>query len=567
MKKIFNYIYSGLCVLGLVTSNISCSDFLDETIYSELTEDNAFTTANDALSAVNALYEPLPRIVEMSIFFLNDMPTDACFKKEKDFEILNELQLNGNSDVLTGWKRFYDIVGRANIAIDNIEGIPTEEFGDNEQEALAYKKRLMGEAYFMRGFAYYHLTDLFYTVPLINSSDVPVDAILPPATIAELDKQIHDDLTMAITENILPQKYASKSDAGRATYGAALGYLCRLHMRTAGRMRQAGQDASQEWEKALDYANQLLQLRGSVYNLQQNVWDIFDPERDECLYNDELIFTVHSNPNSSAGTSAIGMTFTPWSYDCGWDLCSIPLELVWDFDKDDERFSKLIVTSYNDIYDPEKKKYKIPATPKETGTIYQEITENGELKLTIYEMTSAFTQKYKYTKPLTYNYNTGNNFNFLRLADIILCKAEILNELNGPSQEAIDLINEIRERAFQNSEHNLKLSDYATTEELRNAICDERLFELNNEATRRPDLIRMGLWKNRLEKYFTAIKQKYIYNEDNVEQATGTRPDYSANWKVYPTDLTENDIRRYFPAPKRESDINPDLLNCRDFTR
>ena len=153
----------------------------------------------------------------------------------------------------------------------------------------------------------------------------------------------------------------------------------------------------------------------------------------------------------------------------------------------------------------------------------------------------------------------------MRLADIILCKAEILNELNGPTQDAIDLINEIRERAFQDTDHNLKLSDYSTQEALRNAICDERLFELNNEGTRRPDLIRMGLWKDRLDKHFAQIKQKWIYNEDNVEQKTGTRPDYSSNWLVYPTDLTEDDIRRYFPAPKRESDINPDLNHCRDF--
>ena len=94
----------------------------------------------------------------------------------------------------------------------------------------------------------------------------------------------------------------------------------------------------------------------------------------------------------------------------------------------------------------------------------------------------------------------------LRFADIVLCKAEILNELNGPTREAIDLVNKIRERAFQNQEHNLKLEDYATTDDLREAICDERAFELNNEGVRRPDLIRMGLWKDRLNKYI-AIKK------------------------------------------------------------
>lgn len=565
MKTLLHTICYVSISLGVMQGLTACSDTLEETIYSELTEDNAFVSANDALSAVNALYEPLHGITETSIFYLNDMPTDDCFKANIDCEILNENQLNGNGDVLKGWEVFYRVVGRANIAIDNISAMPVEEFGDDAAEAEAYKKRLIAEAHFMRGFAYYHLTDLFYTVPLVTDSKIAVDAILPPATIEQLDEQIEKDLLAAIADNALPQKYDSRSDAGRPTYGAALGYLCRLHMRTAGRMRLAGQDAAAEWNEALDYADQLLALRGSVYNLQGNVWDIYDPERDECLYNDEQIFTVFSNPNSTAGTSAIGMTFTPWNYDCGWDLCSIPLEMAWSFDKDDERFTKLIVTAFDDVYEPDKIKYVMPATPQETGTLYQEVMEGGELVLTVNEMASAFTQKYKYTKPLTYNYNTGNNFYFLRLADIILCKAEILNELNGPTQEAIDLINEIRERAFQDADHNLRLSDYATKEALRSAICDERLYELNNEGTRRPDLIRMGLWKDRLDKHFAQIKQKWICNEDNVEQKTGTRPDYSANWLVYPTDLTENDIRRYFPAPKRESDINPALNNCRNF--
>ena len=565
MKTIFQNICYCATLLWAMQGLTSCSDTLEETIYSELTEDNAFITSNDALSAVNALYEPLHGITERQIFYLNDMPTDDCFKANMDCEILNENQLNGNSDVLDAWENFFKIVGRANIAIDKISAIPIEEFGDEASEAEAYKKRLIAEAYFMRGFAYYHLTDIFYTVPLVTDSKIAVDAILPPASIEDLDEQIEKDLVAAIMDNALPQKYDSHNDAGRPTYGAALGYLCRLHMRTAGRMRQAAQDATSEWRKALEYADELLALRGSVYNLENNVWNIYDPEREECLYNDEQIFTVYSNSNSTAGTSSIGMTFTPWNYDCGWDLCSIPLELVWNFDKDDERLTKLIVTAFDDIYEPDKIKYVMPATPQETGTLYQEVMEGGELVLTINEMASAFTQKYKYTKPLTYNYNTGNNFYFLRLADIILCKAEILNELNGPTQDAIDLINEIRERAFQDTDHNLKLSDYSTQEALRNAICDERLFELNNEGTRRPDLIRMGLWKDRLDKHFAQIKQKWIYNEDNVEQKTGTRPDYSSNWLVYPTDLTEDDIRRYFPAPKRESDINPDLNHCRDF--
>jgi len=562
MTKIIKSIAYSLALVTTLGTLASCKDLslLDETVYSELTESNAFSTSNDATAAVNAIYAPLISVTSSYIFSLNDLTTDDCFKSETDFELLNDGKMSSNSDVSNTWTNLYSIAGRANIAIDKIPGIALSEFGTDQTAGAVLKNRLIAEAYFMRGFAYYNLSDFYYTVPLVTSSSTAVDAILPLAGIDDIETQIDADLTAAVAN--LPKKYDSNDNAGRATYGAAVGYLCRLHMRKAGRMRLAGKDATEEWNKALVYANDILSLEGSVYNLQSKVWNIFDPTSDASLYNNELIFAVHANANSVNGTSDIGMRFTPWLYDCGWDIFSLPLEMVWKFDKSDERYTKLIVTQYPSIYNSALT-YVIPPAIEQTGSMYKANDPSYQ-----YELSAAYTQKYKYTKALTYNYNTGNNMILLRLADIILCKAEILNELNGPTQETINLINRIRERAFQNSDHNLKLSDYSTKEALRSAICDERMFELNNEGVRRPDLIRMGLWKDRMDKYIAGIKQKSIYKEDNAlkSSTTGVRPDYSSMWKVYPSDLTENDVRRYFPAPKRELDLNPALSNNRKFT-
>lgn len=538
----------------------SCDDTLDEVVYSELTSDNAFVTKDDAVAAVNSMYEPLHGVSNRAIFYLNDMTTDACYRQEMDCELLNELKMSTNQDISSSWNGYYKIISRANIALDKIPGIADEQFGETDAE-LALKNRLLAEAYFMRGFAYYQLTDLYYTVPLITSSDVAVDAIVPPASIEDLEKQIEQDLIAA--KATLPQSFSDKLDAGRATFGAAAGFLCRLHMRAAGRARLTGGDDAAHWKKALEYANEILALNGSVYSLQPKVWDVFNPETDATLYNNELIFAVRSSQDIPSGSSDIGMNFTPWEYDMGWNLFSVPLELTWMFDKDDERYSELLVTNYRNVYDndatPKPKYYKIPESVDKVGTVYVDADN-----MTINELGASYTKKYKYLRPGSYNYNTKNNMPMLRLADIILCKAEILNELNGPTQEAIDLINQIRSRAFQGDTHNLALASYPTKDVLRSAICDERLLELNNEGVRRPDLIRMGLWKDRLDKYIAAIKVKSEWREKN---ATGSNVDYSSEWKVYPQDLTENDIRRYFPAPKREQDLNPDLANCRSFAK
>lgn len=574
MKEIMNKIIKkgviGSFVLLSLCTITSCEDTLKEVIYSELTPENAFVTKADAIAAVNGIYEPLISVTNRSIFYLNDMSTDACYMKEMPTELWNEAQMGNNQDVNASWNGYYNIISRANVALDKIPGIALSEFDDNdvvdEAKASQIRDELLCEAHFMRAFAYYQITDIYYTVPLVTDSSTPVDAILPPASIEEIESQINSDLLEA--KKMLPERFESKADAGRATLGAVYAYLCRLHMRIAGRNRLAGKDAADEWKLALGYANEVLALENKgIYSLQSHVWDIFDPSRDESKYNNELIFAVRSNPNAGGGTSDIGMNFTPWEYDCGWNLFSVPLQLVWMYDKSDERYTKLLVTEYPNIYNqPGKvtKLYKIPESVEKVNTVYFEDKKDPNDPnddVITYENGAAFTQKYKYEHPKTYNYKTGNNMPLMRLADIILCKAEILNELNGPTQEVMDLINRIRQRAFQNEDHNYKLADYTGKEAVRSLICDERLLELNNEGVRRPDLIRMGLWKDRLDKYVAFIKLMSEWKEKNAEKTL----DASSDWKVYPNDLTDTDIRRYYPAPKRETDLNPDLNNCRNF--
>ena len=79
---------------------------------------------------------------------------------------------------------------------------------------------------------------------------------------------------------------------------------------------------------------------------------------------------------------------------------------------------------------------------------------------------------------------------------------------------------------------------------------------------RRPDLIRMGLWKDRMDKYVAGIKAKVEWKERNEGKAAGV---YKDQYAAYPTNLTANDIRRYMPIPKRETDNNANLLKARTF--
>jgi len=84
--------------------------------------------------------------------------------------------------------------------------------------------------------------------------------------------------------------------------------------------------------------------------------------------------------------------------------------------------------------------------------------------------------------------NSGMDWPVLRMADVMLMLAEVKAEL-GESSDAVKLVNQIRERAFGNSDHDIAgLSGDA----LKAAVLEERKLELLGEGTRRWDLIRSG---------------------------------------------------------------------------
>ncbi len=88
-----------------------------------------------------------------------------------------------------------------------------------------------------------------------------------------------------------------------------------------------------------------------------------------------------------------------------------------------------------------------------------------------------------------YNYAGYNNVSIIRYSDILLMRAEALNELNGPNDESVSLINEVRERSNASA---ILLSDFPSKESLRDFIFEERGLELFMEGRRRDDLIRWG---------------------------------------------------------------------------
>lgn len=137
------------------------------------------------------------------------------------------------------------------------------------------------------------------------------------------------------------------------------------------------------------------------------------------------------------------------------------------------------------------------------------------------ERTAAWRKYQNYYKDVNEDMASGINFKVIRYADVLLMMAEAVNELGDQSQ-AIDYINEVRERAELDP-----LPDGLSKEEVFDAIVQERMVELAGEQVRFPDLVRWGLAADYLGPYgFQAGKNELwpipndeISSNENITQA------------------------------------------------
>ena len=313
-------------------------------------------------------------------------------------------------------------------------------------------------------------------------------------------------------------------------------------------------------------------MEDDPYKLLPNVADVYVANTEAGRYNKEIVFAVRATDKVNNGSWDLGLSWTPWDCNYGWSTFSMPLELAWTFDKADTRFAdNMVFKTYTRYLRTDKPKYKnciffFPESIEKVGLTIKEFQQNNptiKLESKSKENDATYTRKYEYYQAGTYNYNTPNNAILCRFADIILCKAEIENELNGPAA-GLPYLNRIRERAFKSTEHNYSAADFASKDAFRSALCDERAWEFHSEGYRRPDLIRMGLWKDRMDKYIATIKLKSEWMEKNEKREAGY---YKSIYVAYPTDLKAMDKRMYMPIPHRELGASAALAEARDFDK
>ena len=476
----------------------SCSDFLEEDLKGVYSSSTFFTSHEHAVLGINAAYNCLLTSNQANKpWVFGDVASDDAASGNPgdvpDIDNIDNFIVNAdNGTLFPFWELYYEGVTRCNRVLEYVPDISM-----NEQQ----KSIILGEAYFLRAYYYFTLTNIFGDIPLIKKIRAPDDLNLPKTDHAEILTFIGQDCENAAER--LPVSH-SASDVGRATKGAAYALWAKTLL------------FQEEWSLAAEKAMEVVNLG---YQLTPNYRDNFDLAFEN---NVESIFEIQQQGATGSPTgNAFGQWFAPREGGIGGYAFNVPTQ---DFVDEFERNG-----GYVD--------YRL------TLTVVQDQERWGDtVFLANWSATGYVNKKYNVefstikqdesSGPRNFVSDTDLNYTPIRYADILLVLAEALNESNSPG-EAVVYLNMVRERA-RNSHPDLEnlpadflapVSASISQSDLRDAIRHERRVELGFEFHRYFDIIRYG------EAY--------------------------ANTALEDNDNFDYDTHKFFPIPQNEVDINP----------
>ena len=451
MKK-FRYILPCF-LLGLTLS--SCNGFLDKEPWDSIDTSKSFQAAEDAIAAVNGAYQPLqwPKLYNMRMWTLDIVAGNSIVGAGggtdgiETTDMANFITTTDNAGVLDVWRGPSPGILRCNFVIKNVPGMNIDQI---------LKNRCLGEAKFLRAHYYFILVRLFGGVPLLTEPQTSEDDLKPfRASKEEIYKLIEDDLKEAI--NLLPDKSSySASDLGRASKGAAMGLLAKVYL-----------TQRKEYAEIVRLCEEIQKLG---YRLNDDYSDNFNPNKKngpeslfEVQYYGKTNYDFWSNENQSSWLSA----FTgPRNSDMvaggyGWNQPTA--EFVSQYEEGDNRKDKTILYL---------------GCPDFDGKQYQ----------SSYSTTGYNLRKFLVPKSISMDYNTSPaNFVVLRYADVLLMKAEALNE-QALTTDAEAPLYEVRKRAGLTNRADI---EGLTQDQMREKIIQERRIELAFEGDRWFDLVRL----------------------------------------------------------------------------
>jgi hypothetical protein len=399
--------------------------------------------------------------------------------------------------------RIYYNIALCNEFLRNCTDAKISTFSDADQITLRHYR---AEARFMRALFYYHALDLFRYIPFVDEND-PVGSFTPPRyTPDQTFAFIESELKSAVTD-LYP---ASECPYGQASQGAAYTLLAKLYLN------------SEVYTGKSKYTECIEACKNAIaqgYSLESDYSKLFNADNNKRT--NEIIFALPVDAQKTVswgsttylvcgelGNTSKDLNVADYGVKSAWGMFRARGELPAKFESGDKRamFFKTNQTQYLDAIDDQSQGYFM--------TKWTNLTDDGK------------------TASNTADAGVDTDYPMFRLADVYLMYAEaVLRGGEGGSlSQALDYVNQLRERAYGNTDGNLKESQLSL-----DFIIDERARELYLESDRRTDLIRFG--------EFTT--SKYLW-----QWKGGTKDGMAVDNKY-----------NIYPIPNTELTANPNLYN------
>ena len=281
-----HYILKEGAIVCMALMMASCSDFLDVDPRNKISDAAVWSNVDLANAALNDCYTYVEGENENGVPFASY--TDDVYHRTGyatevytmgnvscDNYNVGYSEARGNT-----WNFYYKAIKQVNELLENIGDVPVS--GNTE---TTKKQQIEGQAYFLRAFFYHQLYSLYGRVPLVyHTFDIDSKWEQTRAPMDEVADSICKDCDRAAA--ILPLKYDSSDDFGRATKGAALAVKARTLLYKASPL--FGTPSKERWQAAADANKAVIDLNvytlPAVSNADEYAALFYNPENPEIIF-------------------------------------------------------------------------------------------------------------------------------------------------------------------------------------------------------------------------------------------------------------------------------------------
>ena len=567
LNKLLSLSVSGLLSFSVAVSFTACDDFFSNESPSAETIDKVFSSPEMTEQAINGAYQELAKdkgyINRLGCGY-QGLNTDCEWSSwstgtdDRATCVTYSMTVNNsavsNKNGSDAWSYLGTVIERCNNAIDGIR-----QYGDTTDAAMRY---YLGEAYFLRSFAYLEMVKYWGDVPArFTSLTQDRESVNAPKTdrnviFDHLRTDLREAARLMPWSNDTEVPAACRNKVGRGSKAAALALLARADLMYAGKavrpntledpagysvrfnfaddaLRQevleevlwacAEVIKHEDYKLAADYATPFRQLCSDMttYSTMEHIWVLpfADRARGQILgFNSpklgssDIVKLAGKIPGIGDGAKSNG------------HLCITPY-LFYQYEPGDTRRA---ITCVPGVWAYDDK--NVNGLPSEARA-YQK-SQNVK---------SYYLAKYRYEWMAPGEKSTGEDgidFPVLRYADVLLMFAEAaigsntgVTPVNTTGLDPLEQLNKVRRRA--------KIADAALLD--FDAVMTERAKEFCGEYIRKWDLMRWGI-----------LRQQVLKSEAFARQIMGDGDVISVDLNGKTVNLSTKIWHKY----RQDSDIN-----------